>query len=93
MTAQWAIVAIVVLASALYAAWTLMPASLRRALAAATLKLPLPTAIAARMRAQAANASSCGCSGCGRNPLSPKSTEAATTTATRPITLHRRIRG
>jgi hypothetical protein len=93
MNAQWAIVAVVVLASAIYAAWTLMPASLRRALATAALKLPLPAVVAARMRAHAANASSCGCSGCDRNPLSTKSTDTATMAAARPITLHRRIRG
>jgi hypothetical protein len=93
MNAQSAIVAVVVLASAVYAAWTLMPASLRRTFATAALKLPLPAMIAARIRAHAANASSCGCSGCDRNPLSTKSTEAAATAAARPITIHRRIRG
>jgi hypothetical protein len=93
MNAQWSIVAVVVLASAVYVAWTLMPASLRRALARAALRLPLPSPIAARMRADAADASSCGCSGCDRNPLSTKSAAAAATTAARPITFHRRSRG
>jgi hypothetical protein len=93
MNAQWAIVAVVVLASAVYTAWTLMPASLRRALATAALRLPLPAVVAARMRSYATNASSSGCSGCARNPLSTKSTETAATTAARPITIHRRVRG
>jgi hypothetical protein len=93
MNAQWAIVVVVVLASTVYAAWTLMPASLRRALATAALKLPLPAVAAARMRAHAANVSSCGCTGCDRNPLATKSSDRAATAATRPITLHRRIRG
>ncbi|HEY2559528.1 MAG TPA: DUF6587 family protein [Caldimonas sp.] len=93
MNAQSAIVAVVVLASAAYAAWTLLPASLRRTLATAALKLPLPNVIAARVRAHAASASSCGCSGCDRNPLSTKSAAASPTPAARPITFHRRSRG
>ncbi|HEY2190569.1 MAG TPA: DUF6587 family protein [Caldimonas sp.] len=93
MNAQWAIVAVVVLASAVYAAWTLMPASLRRVLATAALKLPLPAVLATRIRSQAANASSCGCSGCDRNSLATKRAETATPAAARPITIHRRVRG
>ena len=93
MNAQWAIVAAVVLASAVYAAWTLMPATLRRTLAAAALKLPLPNLVAARMRAELASSSSCGCRGCDRNPLSSRTTGVAAPTVTQPITLHRRTRG
>ena len=93
MNAQWALVALIVGASALYAAWTLMPASLRRVVATAALRLPLPRTVAARMRAHAENASSCGCSGCDRNPLSAgrESDEPAPTV--RPITVHRRRPG
>ena len=93
VTAQWLAVAIVVAGSAMYAAWTLMPASLRRGIAGVLLKLPLPTAIATRMRAVAANTSSCGCSGCDRNPLAKIDTESKKTATTQPITLHRRLPG
>ena len=55
MSLQSAIVAVVVVASAVYALWTLMPSSLRRVLATALLRLPLPHAIAARLRAHAAS--------------------------------------
>jgi hypothetical protein len=69
MYVQWALVAVVVAFSAAYALWTLMPASLRRTLAAASLHLPLPNSLAARMRANAERRSPSGCSGCARNPL------------------------
>ena len=93
LTAQWLAVALVVAGSAIYATWTLLPASLRRVLAAAALKLPLPAAIAARMRAVATSTSSCGCSGCDRNPLAGAGAEPAKTTAAQPIKLHRRLPG
>jgi len=91
LTAQWLAVALVVAGSAMYAAWTLLPSSLRRVLAVAALKLPLPAAIAARMRAVATRASSCGCSGCDRNPLAGADAESRTMSAAQPIKLHRRL--
>ncbi len=93
MNAQSIVVALVVIASAIYAAWMLMPASLRRVLAAAALRLPLPAVVAARMRVHASAASSCGCSGCDRNPLAKTSAASAATPAIRPIKLHRRLPG
>ena len=92
VTAQWLVVALVVAASAMYATWTLMPASLRRGCAAALLRLPLPAAIASSMRAVATSASSCGCSGCDRNPL-PRNGADPKAASARPITLHRRLPG
>jgi len=85
---QWLVVAGVVAGSIVYAAWTLMPAALRRAVAGAALKLPLPTPLARRLRVHATATSSCACSGCDRNPL-PRSGPAPVTA--RPITLHRRL--
>ena len=85
---QWLVVGVVVFGSALYASWTVMPAALRRAFAAAALKLPLPGWLARRLRAHASEASSCACSGCDRNPL-PRDQQAPI--AARPITLHRRL--
>jgi len=93
MNPQWAVVAVIVAVSAVYAAWTLMPASLRRVLATASLRLPLPHAIAARLRAHAENASSCGCSGCDRNPLAAPRENAEPKATVRPITVHRRLPG
>ena len=90
MSAQWAIAAVVVVVSTICAAWTLMPASLRRVLAIASLRLPLPRAIAARMRAHAERTSACGCSGCDRNPLAGSAADPAAPAVVRPITLHRR---
>ena len=92
VTAQWLVVALVVVASTVYATWTLMPATLRRQLAAALLKLPLPAAVASRLRAVATSASSCGCSGCDRNPL-PRTGADPKAAGARPITLHRRLPG
>lgn len=92
LTVQWLAVALVVAGSATYATWTLMPASLRRGLAGILLKLPLPAAIATRMRAIAISTSSCGCSGCDRNPSAHNDAESKTS-ATKPITLHRRLPG
>ena len=92
VSAQWLVVALVVVASTVYATWTLMPATLRRQLAAALLKLPLPAAVASRLRAVATSASSCGCSGCDRNPLARAEADSKTA-AVRPITLHRRLPG
>jgi hypothetical protein len=92
MNVQWALVAVIVAASASYAAWTLMPAALRRALAAATLRLPLPRALAARMRRHAEGSADGGCSGCARNPDAAASEVGGPATA-RPITIHRRMPG
>ena len=92
VSAQWLVVALVVVASTAYATWTLMPAALRRGLAAVLLKLPLPATIASRLRAVATSASSCGCSGCDRNPL-PRTSPDPKAADARPITLHRRLPG
>ncbi len=64
MLAQSLIVAVVVAACSVYAAWSLMPASARRATAAALLKMPLPGGISAFMRRHSLAASGCACDGC-----------------------------
>jgi hypothetical protein len=65
---QILIVALLVVGSALFAAWTLMPAAARRALAIALLKLPLPAFATARLRRAATLSSGCGCDGCDHAP-------------------------
>ncbi|HEY4068195.1 MAG TPA: hypothetical protein VGM74_14950 [Burkholderiaceae bacterium] len=66
---QTLIVALVVAACSVYAAWTLMPAAARRALATAMLKLPLPAPFALKMRKAATLSSGCGCDGCDSAPV------------------------
>ena len=88
--AQWLVVAVVVAACAVYATWTLLPASLRRTVAAAALNVPLPAPIAKRVRRMATSAPSCGCSGCDQGTPAQRDDEAS---AARPITLHRRLPG
>lgn len=63
MATQNFVVFMVVLGSSLYAAGTLIPSALRRAVATRLLRLPLP--IWLRSTLQRANASGGGCNGCG----------------------------
>ena len=68
---QTAIVALLVAGCAVYAAWALLPAAARRAVAVALLKRPLPAFAARFLRRHADAASGCGCDGCDRNVASP----------------------
>ncbi len=68
---QTLIVAMLVAGCSAFAAWTLMPAAARRALAGALLTLPLPGFAIAPMRRAATKTSGCGCDGCDHAP--PKS--------------------
>lgn len=65
---QTLIVALLVVGCSAYAAWTLMPAVARRTVASSLLRLPLPDAIAAKLRRAATAVSGCGCDGCDRAP-------------------------
>ena len=77
---QTLIVALLVLGCSVYAAWTLMPAAARRAIALSLLKLPLPNALALTLRKAATVASGCGCDGCDRAPAkaAPKAPQVVT---------------
>lgn len=83
---QDAIVGLIVTGCALYAAWTLMPASTRRSLAGQGAKLPLPARVRARLQARAVAAAGCGCNGCdqGGKP-------AAAPGAPRPVQFIRKL--
>lgn len=83
---QHLVVALIVVACAGYATWTLVPASLRRRIALALLALPLPQFLAVRARATASASSASGCGGCSRNPKAPP-THLPTTP--QPIVVHR----
>jgi hypothetical protein len=88
---QSMIVAVLVIGCAAYAVWSLMPASGRRALAAALLRLPLPAALAVRCRQAATAGSGCGCSGCDRGSAAPPN-GAAQDAPTQTITFRPRPR-
>ena len=72
---QSVVVACLVVACAVYAAWTLLPAAARRGLALALLQRPLPGVAARFLRRHAEAASSCGCAGCDRNGAAPRAVE------------------
>ena len=74
---QTLIVALLVIGCSTYAAWTLMPAAARRAIASSLLKLPLPEAFAAKMRKAATVSSGCGCDGCDHAPTKKPAPPAA----------------
>ena len=85
MIVQTLVVSVLVVACSAYAAWTLMPASARRAIALSLLKLTLPAAVAARLRKHAVEASGCGCDGCDRSSSAAK----PPTSAVQPLIFHR----
>ena len=90
MQMQSLVVALLVAGCAVYVAWSLMPAALRRAIALALLKLPLPGGVATFMRRHSAQASGCGCDGCDKSVLKAGPAAGPATTAT--ITFHPRRR-
>lgn len=61
---QALIVTLLVLACTAYAAWSLMPALLRRKLATQLMRLPLPAPLTRRMSRGLANSGGCACNGC-----------------------------
>ena len=84
MLAQSLVVALIVLACTVYAAWTLMPAATRRAMSTAMLKLSLPDVLARPFRQATQSGSGCGgCDHCG-DANAPKAVQT--------VTVHRRVR-
>jgi uncharacterized membrane protein YfcA len=75
MLLQNLIVAVLVLASALYAVWSLLPAGAKRALALRAQSWPLPAWALRRLQAVAGATGGCGgCGGCaGASPSKPAS--------------------
>ncbi len=66
MSMESLLVALLVGASSVSAAWTLMPQIARRTLAAGLQRLPLPARVDAFLAQAAQNAGGCNCSGCDR---------------------------
>ncbi len=77
MFLQSLVVALLVTACASYAAWTLAPAALRRTIALALLKLPLPRRLRVAMPWQSVASSSCACDGCDKAKAPPAATQRA----------------
>jgi hypothetical protein len=84
MIVQELVVAVLVVACAAFAAWTLLPAALRRGIALSLLKLPLHAALAARLRRHTVDSSGCGCDGCDRLTVAKPAAGAV-----QPLTFHR----
>jgi hypothetical protein len=90
--AEVLVVALLVVACSLRAAWILAPAAARRAIARALLAWPLPGWLASRLGKHAQAASSgCACDGCDKGARAPKGAPTAAP-AVAPITFHRRLR-
>lgn len=66
MSAQHAIVFLLVLGCSVYAAWALMPTAARRILAAGLQRLPLGPRLRAACARAAGATSGCDCSGCDK---------------------------
>ena len=67
MLLQSLVVAVIVAACAVYAAWTLMPAAWRRTTALALLELPVPAEAAALLRKHSTKPTGCACDGCDKS--------------------------
>jgi len=90
---QSLIVALLVVACSLRAAWILAPGAARRAVARALLTWPLPSAFAAPLRRHAQDAGDgCGCDGCDKNGNAAGSNAGKPMPGptVSPITFHRR---
>ena len=86
MFTQDLVVALIVVACSAYAAWTLMPAAARRAVASRVLKWSLPAALQGPFQKAMKPAGTCGgCDSCGDDKPSAKS-------AAQPIKFHRVIK-
>lgn len=68
MALQSVLVFLVVACCFVYAAWTLMPQSVRRGLANGMLRWPLPPVLRTIVQRGARSSGSCHCDGCDRAP-------------------------
>ena len=90
---QTVIAVVLVVACAVYATWTLLPAAARRAVALALLERRLPEFAARFFRRHAAAASGCGCDGCDRNVASPPPATGKPPSEGAPLVFHPRRKG
>jgi hypothetical protein len=87
---QALVVLVLVVGSAAYAAWTLLPAAGRRRIARMLLKGPLPGALARFFTRHATEAPSPGCGSCERNADATRAGRPPAEGA--PLVFHRRSR-
>ncbi len=74
-----------------FATWTLMPQTLRAALARGLLGLPVPGFLRQRLQAVANASAGCGCSGCDKSPaLSAKGASPRLGAQAQPLVFHPR---
>ncbi|MEO6895638.1 MAG: hypothetical protein ABI218_03225 [Caldimonas sp.] len=93
MLIQSFLVAVIVATCVTYAVWTLMPAFLRRPLARAMLRLPLPRGLSAAIAKYTVEASGCACDGCDKGQSRAASTAPSPSTgAGAPLVFHPRPR-
>lgn len=82
MALQNLVVWMVVLASSIYAVWTLMPSALRRVVATRLLRVPSPAWLRTTLQESATAGSGCGdCSGCDKAVGAKPATRTAPTGA------------
>jgi len=86
MALQSLLVALIVAACAVYAAWALLPSGARRHVARATLRLRLPAALAAPLQRALQRGGGCVCDGCEHGAA------RAPAATTQPLRFHPRIR-
>ena len=93
---QSLLVTVLVAGCVFYAAWSLMPRALKRAIAVALLKRPLPQMLAVKLRGVATKTSGCDCTGCDKGSANGSVKQSARGSSSRlpaslqVVTFHRR---
>lgn len=94
MNIQSLTVALLVVLSFAYAAWTLMPQALRAGLARGRLRLPIPGWVRQRVVAASSVSVGCGCDGCHKAPASvAKAASPTKPVQAQPLVFHPRKLG
>ena len=92
MLIQLLIVGLVVAASVIYAAWSLMPQMARRALARVLLRWPLPTRVSDFLAQATQRGGGCNCDGCERSSVKGVGGRRPDARTTKPLVFHPRQR-
>jgi hypothetical protein len=90
MLLQSLIVFMLVTGCFMYAAWTLMPQSVRRLLGRGLLRLPLPEALRSICQKADSAAVGCHCSGCDRATVKRGASQKTEPIAAKPVVFHPR---
>lgn len=73
-----------------YAAWQLLPQTIRRTLASALARLPLPARVGRYLIQAAQSVGACNCSGCGSAMVKRSSSQKTGQPAAQVLVFHRR---